>query len=223
MSSGFTPEFARAVTAPWTFSSLQPHATQCLTPGFAVMVAATLSCAPVGVLSVATSMVCTPATAWSKASLAAFTRSPQTVTSCFQAEMIRVSPAFQPAFLNSSAARSPTCRPICWPEKPIRGTRSEAAHWAGAGPLAHTWSSEVSSAALASRAVWTTCGPTAGSGTTMISPLLFCATAACTSLTVLFASLPRFTTFRSAPSSAALAFAPAASSTKYCWSPCFCR
>lgn len=85
------------------------------------------------------------------------------------------------------------------------------------------WSSEVRRATLPVFASCTTCGPTAGSGTTTISPLLFCEMAAWASLTVLFASLPRFTTFRSIPSSLAFAFAPAASPMKYSWSPCFCR
>ncbi len=168
-------------------------------------------------------MFCTPGTTAPNASFAPLTRSPQTVTSCFQAEIVRVSAGFQPAFWYSAAARLPTSPPICAPEKPIRGTRSVFAHADGSGPVVQIWSSEVSSATFPSFAVCTTCGPTAGSGTTMITPLVFCATADCTSLTVLFASLPRFTTFRSTPSSAAFAFAPAASPMKYSWSPCFCR
>lgn len=220
---GLMPAFCSAVTPPMVFSSLQPQTTQFLTPELAVIVAAILSWAPVGVLSVGTSMVFTPGTAASKAFLAASTRSPHTVTSCFDAETTRVSAAFQPAFLYSVAARFPTSVPIWAPLKPIRGTRSSLPQAAGSGPVVQIWSSDVSSATLPSLAVWTTWGPTAGSGTTMMRPLVFWATADWTSLTVLLASLPRLTTFRLTPSSLAFALAPAASPTKYSWSPCFCR
>src|SRR5437763_1059317 len=48
-----------AVTAPETFSSLQPHTTQCLTERFPDTVAAVLDCASGGVLSVPTLMILT--------------------------------------------------------------------------------------------------------------------------------------------------------------------
>ncbi len=187
---------------------MQPQTTQCLAPGLAVTVAAILSWAPVGLLSVGTSMLRTGAPEpAAKASLAALTRSVQTVTSCFQAEMVRVSAGFQPAFLNSAAARLPTSPPIWAPLKPIRGTRASAGQDDGSGSVVQIWSSEVRRATLASLAIWATWGPTAGSGTTTIRPLLFCEIADWASLTVLFASLPRLTTFRSMPSSSALALA----------------
>src|SRR5262245_17409372 len=138
---------------------------QFLTDLLAVTVAATLSCALGGVLSVPTLMtwMSGPPAALNAGS-AASTRSVQTVTSCFHAAMIRVSSGFQLAALKNSAAFLPTSSPICLPLKPIRGTILSAEHAAGFGLSTQIWSSEVSSWMLELLAAATTAGPTDGSG-----------------------------------------------------------
>src|SRR4051794_36965035 len=76
-------------------------------------------------------------------------------------------------------------------------------------------------AAWAAEITW---GPICWSGTTMMMPSTFCEMAESTSLIALLESVPRSTTLTvTSPSSFAASFAPVAWSTKYCWSPCFCR
>ena len=129
--------------------------------------------------------------------------------------MILVSAAVQPAALNSFPASVPTESPIWLPLKPTNGAFAPV-------PSLMT-SSEAMIGMPALLALSITCGPMAWSGTTMATPFAPCATAASSSVIALLASWPRLTTLSSTPSSFAFSCAPCACSTKYCWSPCFCR
>ena len=196
---------------------MQPHTTQCLTPWFAVMTPPALLSASVTELSVPTGMLAgAPVTFFPKELAAPSRRCTQTDRSTSPTVIIRVSDAFQPAAVYRSAALSPIELPI---EVPLNPTNGAAAPSAALRP-----SSEASSGIPAALALSMTCGPMAWSGATITMPATPRAIAASSSLIALFASVPRFTSVTvTSPSDFASALAPLAWSTKYCWSPCFCR
>src|SRR3981081_1289752 len=122
VAGALTPALVSAVTAPVSFSSLQPHTIQCLTPGFELSTAPVRFWASTGELSVPTSTTgsCAPE-AVVKAVCAALTRSTQPVRSCLYALKILVSAAAQPEALNRRAASLPTSVPIAVPLNPTKG------------------------------------------------------------------------------------------------------
>src|SRR5450759_192804 len=182
MLAFFTPAVARALTVPWTPSSLQAKTIQLVMSGCAVMIG------PAAVWAAAISPVygtgytlAAPA-AWIFA-FSAVVRSLQTDRVCTSADR---TPTFfaesfsQPAVATSVAASSPTLLPMSVPLKPTNGMAVPV--------LSLIASSVATSATFASAAAFATAGPMVWSGTVIAMPFAPAEIASLTSLMPVFAS-----------------------------------